>query len=345
MIRFNRALVIACLAAAVGGPVFGQNATSAVPPAALPPATGDTLRPPTAEVDADAGAEELWIGVMCADLDPALRAQLGLEPGRGVLVQEVYADSPAGKAGVRKYDILLEIDGKPLPNGNDLVAAVRQAGEQELRMALLRGGKQLAVSLRPTRRPAELRIAQPAVPEQDRRIVAQLEDWIKRNQGSQAMPPMTFRLYHPGIVLPRGVSAPGANLSAPLPDDMSIAIRREGSKPAEISVRQGDRLWQTTVDQLDKLPAEVRGHVLALVSPGTVTGSPASGGAAGEAAAAAPVQLPPSVMQQAIEQQMRQANAQMQQQMRALSDQMQQMQKRLQEMNSPRPAPPKDGNP
>ncbi|MCI0589445.1 MAG: S1C family serine protease [Planctomycetes bacterium] len=59
-----------------------------------------------------------WLGVYLEpSIDPALASHLGLEEGRGVLVREVYAESPAAQADLRPHDILVSLDGSPLEAG------------------------------------------------------------------------------------------------------------------------------------------------------------------------------------------------------------------------------------
>ncbi len=61
-----------------------------------------------------------WLGVYLEpSIDAALASHLGLEEGRGVLVREVYAASPAAKAELRPHDVLVSLDGSPLEAGAD----------------------------------------------------------------------------------------------------------------------------------------------------------------------------------------------------------------------------------
>src|SRR5262249_57640867 len=48
-----------------------------------------------------------------------LASQLELPHGQGLVCVDVPADSPAGKAGIKPNDILLEVAGKPVPNNRD----------------------------------------------------------------------------------------------------------------------------------------------------------------------------------------------------------------------------------
>jgi hypothetical protein len=46
-----------------------------------------------------------------------LAEQLDLPKGQGLVVEDVQADSAAAKAGIKAHDILLELNGKPVPDG------------------------------------------------------------------------------------------------------------------------------------------------------------------------------------------------------------------------------------
>jgi serine protease Do len=67
-----------------------------------------------------------WLGVSIQDLSPELASQFGLAEPKGVLVNEVLADSPAKKAGLERGDVIVEYDGKPLENATQLRNAVAQ---------------------------------------------------------------------------------------------------------------------------------------------------------------------------------------------------------------------------
>jgi len=66
-------------------------------------------------------------------------------------VGEVMPDSPAARAGLRKDDLVLTIDGKDISRWEDLVIAVRQAGERPLTFTVQRGEKLLTLTITPKR--------------------------------------------------------------------------------------------------------------------------------------------------------------------------------------------------
>ena len=70
-----------------------------------------------------------WIGIVHSDLTEQFRdayAQIGPKPPPGgVVVQEVAPNSPAAAAGLRPYDIIKEINRKPIKGRDAVVDAIR----------------------------------------------------------------------------------------------------------------------------------------------------------------------------------------------------------------------------
>jgi serine protease Do len=59
-----------------------------------------------------------WLGVYIQPLDPELAKELGIKDGVGV--HEAIEDSPAAKAGLRAGDVIIEVEGKPVKEVNQL---------------------------------------------------------------------------------------------------------------------------------------------------------------------------------------------------------------------------------
>jgi serine protease Do len=57
------------------------------------------------------------IGVFAQTITPALAAGLKLPREWGVILGDVYPNSPAAQAGLRIGDVVISLDGKPLENG------------------------------------------------------------------------------------------------------------------------------------------------------------------------------------------------------------------------------------
>ena len=56
------------------------------------------------------------IGVFAQTITPALAAGLRLTREWGVILADVYPESPAAKVGLRIHDVILSVDGKPMEN-------------------------------------------------------------------------------------------------------------------------------------------------------------------------------------------------------------------------------------
>lgn len=65
-----------------------------------------------------------WLGVAMLDVDEAVAGEFNLEEHAGALVTEVIPRSPADKAGVRRYDVIVEWNGQPVTASAGLSRAV-----------------------------------------------------------------------------------------------------------------------------------------------------------------------------------------------------------------------------
>jgi C-terminal processing protease CtpA/Prc len=90
---------------------------------------------------------EHYIGVTAVGTSDAIRAQLGLAEGQGVVVSEVVNGSPAEKAGIKKWDIILGIDDKQINTPEKLAGIVQDAKERPIQLQILRASKHLTFSV------------------------------------------------------------------------------------------------------------------------------------------------------------------------------------------------------
>jgi len=56
------------------------------------------------------------LGIMVAKPSDTLVDQLGLTKGKGLVIQDVRPDSAADKAGLKTHDVIVEWNGKPVPD-------------------------------------------------------------------------------------------------------------------------------------------------------------------------------------------------------------------------------------
>ncbi len=95
-----------------------------------------------------------WLGVTSLDLSsttlPGLADSLKLGDSTGVLIDNVYQDSPAAKAGLLPGDFITHVNGTKVDNGTDFAREVGGSSPgAKMNFTLIRGGKKidLAVTL------------------------------------------------------------------------------------------------------------------------------------------------------------------------------------------------------
>jgi Do/DeqQ family serine protease len=170
-----------------------------------------------------------WIGVSYQELTPELASSFGVQRTRGALVNEVIASGPAAKAGVRPGDIIIDIQGREVREGRDLLRAVLQypVGEK-LALTVLRDGGtqklQVVTAARPDQREARSGGAQPrrqnqAKPASSRGLeLAELTPEIARRIGYQGQS---------GVVVSNVVPGSAADRAGLLRGDVIEEINRK----------------------------------------------------------------------------------------------------------------------
>jgi len=95
-----------------------------------------------------------FIGVTLTDVTPALQQALGLSVAAGAMVQDVTARSPAERAGLRPYDVILEVEGRRVASNQELIQDIsaRQPGTVA-RLDVLREGRRQPISVKLAERP------------------------------------------------------------------------------------------------------------------------------------------------------------------------------------------------
>jgi beta-lactamase regulating signal transducer with metallopeptidase domain len=111
------------------------------------------------------GLREGRMGVLVKVPESTLANQLDLPKGQGLVLEDVGANSAAAKAGLKPHDILLELNGKPVPNNPE--DFIKQLGEIKpdtpVKVVVLRKGKKETIKglslpeakqpVRPVKRP------------------------------------------------------------------------------------------------------------------------------------------------------------------------------------------------
>jgi serine protease Do len=85
-----------------------------------------------------------WLGVAIQDVDEELANALGLRATSGVLVADVSAGSPAERAGLKRGDLVVELDGAPVRSSSELRNLIADAGASKaVKLGIVRGDKHL----------------------------------------------------------------------------------------------------------------------------------------------------------------------------------------------------------
>jgi S1-C subfamily serine protease len=94
-----------------------------------------------------------WIGILPEDVDDDQARQLGLTRG-GVVVTNMYRNSPAVAASLRIGDIITALDGQPVHSAQDTLSqiATRKPGAS-LKLHLFRDRSELDATVQVTERP------------------------------------------------------------------------------------------------------------------------------------------------------------------------------------------------
>ncbi len=91
------------------------------------------------------GGRQIGIGI--TPLTKQLAQHFGVESG--VMISSVREDSPASHAGLMAGDIIVEADGKALKGDLDLIKAINEKKEGDVRLTFVRDGNRQTVSVTP----------------------------------------------------------------------------------------------------------------------------------------------------------------------------------------------------
>ncbi len=143
--------------------------------------------------------QRAYLGVAIAPIDGPLARQLGVQPHRGVLVNEVFANTPAAAAGLKEGDVILSFAGVNVNSPRELQEVVERSPiDSKQVMEVLRDGNKITVPVVVKALPKDFGAREPALGQPKRRSepptveseqlgmrVAELTDELARRLGIQ----------------------------------------------------------------------------------------------------------------------------------------------------------------
>ena len=85
-----------------------------------------------------------WLGVSIRDIDPKIAKAYGVEGTNGAMVFDVFKGDPADKAGIKRADIVTEINGEKIKDANEFVNKIRTLAPGSVaKLVVIRKGKKL----------------------------------------------------------------------------------------------------------------------------------------------------------------------------------------------------------
>jgi Do/DeqQ family serine protease len=103
--------------------------------------------------------ERSWLGVGIQKLTPELAESMGIKKVEGILVNRVYENSPAERAGIKEGDVILECNGTKLEAPSDLQKIVISVPiGSTLTLKILRENKIITVTVKTDKMPDDEKI-------------------------------------------------------------------------------------------------------------------------------------------------------------------------------------------
>lgn len=104
-----------------------------------------------------------WLGVQIGDLTPEFAEALGIEDVKGALIADVTSGSPAERAGLKRNDIILSVNGQKVTDSTSTTRLVAKLiANTQNKFDILRDGKAQTINVTVGERPADPNAVNPA---------------------------------------------------------------------------------------------------------------------------------------------------------------------------------------
>ena len=97
-----------------------------------------------------------WLGVSIQPITPEIAKGFGLEETSGALVADVVKDGPADKAGIKRGDVIVSLDGQAVDSANTLKNLAAQVEvKKTVPVVIIRDGKEQTLQVRMGEQPTQ----------------------------------------------------------------------------------------------------------------------------------------------------------------------------------------------
>ncbi len=188
-----------------------------------------------------------WLGVSIQDVSPALAKQFGIKENGGALVSDVMEKSPAEKAGIKRGDVIVQYQGKPVHDPGHLRNSVAETPlGTKVKIVVIREKKEIPVEL--------------TIGEQPKNLTrAGGEGEEKGSEGSRTIS---------GLEVTNLTKEAAQRLGIPFKEDRVVVTNVEPGSPAEeTGILRGDILLE--INRVAIKSTEVYDRVMGQVKKGT----------------------------------------------------------------------------
>jgi len=118
-----------------------------------------------------------WAGIGIQELNSGLAEAFDVKDGKGAVVTDLEAGGPAERAGLKKGDVIRELDGAAVEDGRGLSMKVAEtAPGKALALKILRNGVEQRLTLTVARMPSDRARVEDPAPESSKRIGVAVEE-------------------------------------------------------------------------------------------------------------------------------------------------------------------------
>ncbi len=188
-----------------------------------------------------------WLGVQMQPVTPALAKAVGMTAPRGVMVDQVMANSPASRADLKQGDVILSYNGQPIKNGRDLAMAVANTDAgKTASLNVWRNGSERTVAVTIATQSAEKTAAASGGPEAHEHVGMALAPLSSDQREQLGLGPTTS-----GVVVAKVTPGSRADQSGVQAGDV---IQRIGNDPVNSPSEVISKIHQAERDRKEAVP-------------------------------------------------------------------------------------------